>query len=731
MRAFACLASLLLTAPVLAALQDCRELATHDRSAADVCYRQLLTDASFAVRAEAAWALDDIPAADAAFGRAIRDAPDDAHLRTRWGELYRAVHKDAQAEALFQEALAIDPGHSAAKLGLAKLALGRFDSRAEELANEVLAQEPANAEARVLLARLALEVGDAERARQELREPLETEDLDARLAAMTLAAAIDHLADVVPSPWESRALALDAGYGELFETIAHFYIITRRYREAIAQLERAVAVDPKLWRAHGTLGMNLLRVNRFADARAALTRAHNGSPHRPEVAFTLTLLDSMADWDTLAEEGLVLRTHPDEAAALTPYVRRLVADAVSTFSDRYAFVPDAPVVIELYPHHDDFAVRTSGLPGIGILGATFGEVVVMDSPSARGIDEGFDWASVLWHEVAHVITLGATNNRVSRWFSEGVSVLEEWQTGPSRFQDEVLDGRPAAPLAVVEAFQRGDLLPAASLDEGFIRPRYQGQVGVSYAQAGLLCEFIAAAYGRDALAAMLAAYRQGDETPAAIHAALEIEPASLDSAFAHHLEQRFAHIDTGAFRSAVAQARDAQLGENWTAAAQAATAAIAAYPHVVGQPSPYPILAQAEDRLGDRTAAIDALVVYWRAGGRATPALAKLAAWLEEAGRDDALAVRRSLALVAPLHGDYRAQLGDVLLRDGRGAEALVEYRAYASLQPHDAAMAQYRLASAYHAVGEAHAARRHVLKALEIAPRFGDALALLLEINQ
>ena len=251
---------------------------------------------------------------------------------------------------------------------------------------------------------------------------------------MALAAAIDHVLGSVPSAWETQALDIHPGYGELFETVAHFYIITRRYREAIAQLERAVEIDPELWSAHATLGINLLRVNRFDEGRRTLAKAHDGDPYNVEVVSTLRLLDSLDGWRLLADDDVIMRIHPDEAGALAGYVKRLVTDAVATVGERYGFVPDYPVVVELYPRHQDFAVRTSGLPGIGVLGVAFGDVVLMDSPSARSVVEGFDWASALWHEVAHVVTLGATNNLVSRWFSEGVSVFEEWQTGPSRFQ---------------------------------------------------------------------------------------------------------------------------------------------------------------------------------------------------------------------------------------------------------------------------------------------------------
>ena len=730
-------AGALLALSAVADPEECRRLEPTDPAGADACFRELLFDPAAANRAEAAWALGDVAAANRAFRVAVREADDDAAIRVRWGDLFLAIDQAADAEGLYREALARDAGFAAAKLGLARLALGRFDTRAETLANDVLKADPTNAHARLLLARMALEVGDLERARQELVVPLTATELPVRLDAMALAAAMDHIAGTAPSAWEDRALELHPRYGALHETIAHFYIITRRYREAIAQLERAVALDPKLWSAHATLGANLLRVNRFAEARRSLARAHDGHPYNAEVVNTLRLLDSLETWDVLDEEGLVLRTDPAETEALAPYVQRLVADGVRVIGERYGYVSSEPVVVELYPHHEDFAVRTSGLPGIGILGATFGNVVVMDSPAARSVDDGFDWASALWHEVAHVVTLGATRNRVSRWFSEGISVMEEWQTGPSRYQaapdvDAEHAGRRAVPVSVIDAYRDGRLLPVASLDEGFIRPRYEGQVGVSYTQAGLVCEYIGFAHGQQALARMLVAYGRGEDTADVIRTALGVDPAALDEAFAAYLEDRFDGIDPAAFAVAVAQARGSATAGNWVAAADAARRAIGSHPGSVAQPSAYPILAQAEEQLGRREAAIAALLAYWRAGGRTTEPLAQLAAWLEEDGRrGEALAVRRDLALVAPLDGDHRVRLADLLMATGNTRQALAEYQVHLSLGPRDVAHAHYRLAQAYHGLGDIDIARRHVLQALEIAPRYRAALDLLLEISQ
>jgi len=61
------------------------------------------------------------------------------------------------------------------------------------------------------------------------------------------------------------------------------------------------------------------------------------------------------------------------------------------------------VRVEVYPDHEDFAVRTLGMPGLGALGvtftsATYGSSSPWTSPSGRP-PGSFHWASTLWHEM--------------------------------------------------------------------------------------------------------------------------------------------------------------------------------------------------------------------------------------------------------------------------------------------------------------------------------------------
>src|SRR6202034_2334922 len=218
-------------------------------------------------------------------------------------------------------------------------------------------------------------------------------------------------------------------------------------------------------------------------------------------------LDSYKNFETIRDGATILKLHKTEAALLRPYMQPELHAILATYETKYRMKLHGPVQVEVYPNHEDFAVRTLGMPGLGALGVTFGNVVAMDSPSARKPGD-FHWASTLRHEMSHVFILAATNHRVPRWFTEGLAVHEETQASPEW-------GDPITPDIVV-ALRDKKLLPVAQLDRGFIRPEYPAQVVVSYYQAGRICDYIQSRWGDDKLLDIVHSYAQLKTTPEVI-----------------------------------------------------------------------------------------------------------------------------------------------------------------------------------------------------------------------
>ena len=703
-----------------------------------ICYRNILgSSLPPAIRAEAAWALGDLQLANNLFRAANNENPDDAATRVRWGDLFADTHQDAEAMNIYREALELDSENPFAMLGAARVLVGGFDDAANAFLEPLLTDEAMHAGARsaawLLIARVSLESSNMDQAGEALEragEILAATDWPP-LEFYAVRAAADLLNNVTESRYTSLSLEYNPAYGDIYAIPAHFYVITRRYREAIDLYQKAVDIEPGHAAARVELGINLLRDNQVSRARRQLEAAYDMDPFSPAAVNTLRLLDSFENFRVLSdpetpEAGklpIVFRLHRDEAGIIFPYALDLTRASIEEFTARYGFELAEPVVVEMYPDHEDFAVRTAGMPGLGILGATFGYVVAMDSPSGRPPHQ-FQWGTTLWHEMAHVFTLEATNHLVPRWFSEGVSVFEEWRSGPN----------PGVriPMTVFNAMREDRFLPIAELDEGFVRPTYEEQVIVSYMQAGLVCQFIDSHFGADKLRELLYAFGEGLLTAEAIETVTGMSPERFDEQF-----DEFVAGQHGEFLANFEDwHRDHQTvvesmtEEDWADVIETTSRLIELLPGYVEPDSPYLALAKAEDSLGNRVSAVRALENFWRNGGYDPATLKKLAEWYVEAGREvDAIAVLEDVNLVDPLDVELHGMLGDLLMENGRAGEALVEYTVLLELEPHDKASAWYRLARANHALGHHDRSREQLLHALDVAPNYRPAQRLLLDL--
>jgi tetratricopeptide (TPR) repeat protein len=326
--------------------------------------------------------------------------------------------------------------------------------------------------------------------------------------------------------------------------------------------------------------------------------------------------------------------------------------------------------------------------------------------------------------MAHVFTLEVTDHYVPRWLSEGISVFEEWRTGPT-------PGVAVPPEAIV-ALDKKQFLPVAELDSGFIRPSYPNQVQISYMQSGLVCLFIEQRWGFEQLAVLLRQFDRSRSTASAIEATFKISPDAFDKEFDTFVRARFANVlaNIDDVQKQQQAARQAIQKEQWAQAIEPARRAVELYPENIGGDSPHLLLARALDKSNRRGEAVIALEGYRRAGGWDPAALRELSRWLDEAGRgEDATEVLVSLNYVDPLNADLHAQLGERLLTAGRAEDSLREFRALLALNALDQAPAHYGAARALRELGDQAASRRHLLDALAIAPHYKPAQALLLKM--
>src|SRR6202158_6316529 len=702
---------------------DCHALRKHGhRAEAKKSYESLTASRDPYLRAEGLWGTEMYQEANNQFRAAVAQSPANAMVRVRWGRLMHERFNNTDAANLFKEALQKDPKNAQAFYGLALVSADGFDSKALEYTGKALDLDPKLVEARELKANLLLEDSDEGKAVAEADEALKISPQ--ALDAMAIHAAIEMLADRSPDAWFAKIHEVNPTYGEGYALVAHHLVFNRRYEDGIALYRKAIEMDPRLWSARSQLGINLMRMGQEEEPRKQLEMCYDNGYRNEETVNSLRLLDSYKNFVTFKDEITILKLQKKEAELLRPYFEAELKRTIATYDKQYKMKLPGPVQVEVYPDHEDFAVRTMGMPGLGALGVTFGQVIAMDSPSGRPPGE-FHWASTLWHEMSHVYILTATNHRVPRWFTEGLAVHEETEVSP--------EGGERMKPDIVVAIRDKKLLPVAELDRGFIRPEYPMQVIVSYYQAGRICAYLKSRWGSDKLLDMVHSYAQRKTTPEVIRQDLAMEPEEFDKQFLDWLDRdvgkTVANFDK--WRTSLKDLAEKAKNKNFDEVLKEGEEVRRMYPDYVYPANPYEFMAQADLAKGTKQAATAILTDYEKMGGRSPQALKQLASLEEELGKPaDAAATLDRLNYIYPGDEDLHRHLGDLWLPQNNTKGAIREYGAVIALQPLDKASAQFNLARAYFAAGQKDMAEEHLLASLEAAPSFRPAQKLLLQLK-
>ena len=666
------------------------------------------------------------------------------------GELLNQKYRYDEAPSLFQDAFKINESSPDAQAGYGESVRYSSNDAASAAAEKALKVNPNHVNALVLQAWLNLEADQFDPASKSLDRALAVNPNSIR--AMGVRAAIFYLADRKADldAQIKRALAINPHAGEVFDTLAQFAVNNRRYADAVDYGRRAIELSPNLWSARTQLGIQLMRVGRVEEGRAELERAFKGDPFNPWAKNTLDLLDSMKDYVDTVRGPFLIKASPKESGALAVYAADLVEEAHKKLTAKYRFTPRAPISVEVFENHEDFAVRSLGVPGLGALGVCFGQVIAMDSPSARETGE-FNWGSTLWHEFTHVITLEVTDHRIPRWFSEGLSVFEE-RRARSGWGDNWS-------LQNLKALSAGRFVKINDLDGAFTRPKTPDGVPLAYFQASMVCEFVEEKFGFDGILKMLASYKEGTKTPDVLQRVLKLSPDDFDRAFNDYLRTKTSGwieaIGSGPLRATQGQTVSSEalltvlkgnpnnyfahlrLGANYKnegdldKAIEHLRRASELFPYYAGEGNPYTLLAEIYESRGQKAEAAAALETFVRYNETNAVALAKLARLRLALGeRKGALEALKLSFFIQPFDPALHKLAGGIYLELSSPSEAIREFRVQIALAPPDLAEAHYDLARSLEAAGDRVEARREVLRSLEIAPGFDKAQELLLKLR-
>jgi Tfp pilus assembly protein PilF len=465
---------------------------------------------------------------------AVRANPRATAANLDWGDVLLEKHNAADAEAAFKDVLKIDPENPDAHVGLARVAVvDRYDgaSALEEL-RRVLAVNPAHAGALALRGSLALDAENWAGAAADVAAIRRTNPHD--LGAARLAAASALLLDDRAGYERDRAidLAARANDGDFFAFVAETLTHHRRYDDARDVANEGIAADPDDAGCLAVLAMTLLRLGDEKSGVDTLRRAWKRDPYDVRTYNLLNLYEKVipARYTTIAGTRLQFRVPTGHRAAITEVVAPYLEERYRELAARYRVEPTGPVMLELFGDAHEFAVRTTGLPAIGVAGVCFGRVITSQAPS----NHAFNWGMVLTHELAHVFAIQLSRSRVPRWFTEGLSELETARLRPewTRHDD----------AALYAALRQGELPTLASLSNAFVTSRGD-EAARAYAHAAVAVEFLERRFGFPALRDALVAFGRGEAEAAVIGKMTGMSADALEREFRAELARRFARYD--------------------------------------------------------------------------------------------------------------------------------------------------------------------------------------------
>lgn len=561
-------------------------------------------------------------------------------------------------------------------------------------------------------------------------------------------AVLAHLENDLEGEQTSRAKGLK--FWESNPAVDHFIgrKLSQKYRftEGAQYQRRALKFDETYVPAKMQLAQDLLRLGKEAEGWQLCHEAHKEDGYDVTAYNLVTLEETLKQFATLTNEHFILRMSKHEASVYGDEALKLLEAARSKLCEKYHVTLRQPTTVEIFPNQKDFGVRTFGMPhNPGFLGVCFGPVVTANSPASQGAHPA-NWQAVLWHEFCHVITLQMTDNKMPRWLSEGISVYEELQANPTwgqamnaKYRDMVL-GK--------------DLVAVGELSSAFLTPRSDLHLQFAYYQSFLVVEYLMQRFGMEPFRAILRDLGKGTNINAALEAHT-LPLSELEDEFARHARKVARKIGPDLdwtkpkppeddeeeapvkpsgkdnYYDLVKRAGELLRGKKWQEAKAPLKKLIEQIPVQTGPQNAYVLLAEAHRQLGETNeeqqvlAAVAALDADDVESFQRLMEFAVAAKDWEQARRN----AERFLA-VNPLVPQPYACLAESAEALGNADRAIAAWRKLLLLDPPDPAQAHYRLAKLLHEKRDP-AAKRHVLQALEEAPRFREAQRLLLQINR
>jgi tetratricopeptide (TPR) repeat protein len=442
------------------------------------------------------------------------------------------LHDDApSAKDELQKAIAANPSDISAWILAATLQLKDFNfDGVDRAVAEIRKVNPASVEADLLEARNLLLQRVPDQAIPNLQRVLAQQPRNVEAMGLLAAARALLVQDDAAATLLKQADAIEPASGVAYAEMAQQLADMRQYPRAEVMFK--VAVDRCPWWSTPRNGLGLLYTQSGDEdaARRVLDAAHTLDPFNINTTNYLRLLDMMDKLGKTETAHFIIRFDTVQDPMIPEYFGDYLESVYPQVTGLFQFEPTVKTIIEVFPTQDEFAVRTTGGPWLPTVGASTGRIIALTAPRKGEHTMGpFNWSAVLHHEFTHTVTLGATDNRIGHWFTEGLAVQQE--NSPLRWE--------WVPM-LYDAVSKHELFPIDQLTWAFVRPKRPIDRQLAYAESSWICQYIEHTYGHPAILAMMNEYKLGHPQEDVFQNALHRSTATFFDDYQHWCEAQIA-----------------------------------------------------------------------------------------------------------------------------------------------------------------------------------------------
>lgn len=464
------------------------------------------------------------------------------------GRLFLEKYNESEAQKDLKAALAMNPQAAEIHTAVAELAMQNYNleaartsvKRALELRPGYVPALQASADAHLMNFEYDEAIADLEQAKKA--NPLDEGTLGRLVAAY---AVVDGWSEAAKESARFKKIvdevnARNPHAGEFYLAMARTFDHTRRFPAAAQYYRTATERMPQLTTPYGELGLMLMRLGEEPEAQKLLDKSFEIDPFNVRVSNSRKVLEVLSEYAILETPHFIIRFDRVKDEVLAKYAANYLENEVyPELTKKFGFEPEGKSLFEIFNRsrntngHGWFSARMVGLPYVGTVGACAGKMVALASPN--DMPNKFNWARVLKHEFVHVLNLQQSRFNIPHWYTEALAVESEGGRRPADWNRMLADRVP-----------KGEMFNLDTINLGFVRPKTSENWQMAYCQAQLYAQYMVQTYGDDALAKMLACYRDNLTTKEALRRSFDVDQALFERGYLEFVRNIAKDLSAGA-----------------------------------------------------------------------------------------------------------------------------------------------------------------------------------------